>query len=184
MLCMIPQSLSSRAKRAHRHGRHGPPVPTSAMTRVMTCSTWVAQEECAHGRHGTEMPVGLQVARALGVESLSHEQVFSQIMNQISIIQLCHVFILVVLAGPQDLVERGQARREAEGGGFVGRVGWQDLSNATCLVQALFVVCVVHNVRDHHNLLHSSQLLGKTCFRQAVLDKWFPLDPVERGQAR
>ena len=54
---------------------------------------------------------------------------------------------------------------------------WRCLSNATsCLSNAAsFVLCVVRHVEDHHNLLHDSPLLKKTCVGQVVLDKWFPL---------
>ena len=38
-----------------------------------------------------------------------------------------------------------------------------------------FVSCVLRRVEDHHTLLHCSPRLKKTCVRQVVLDKWFPL---------
>ena len=44
------------------------------------------------------------------------------------------------------------------------------LSNA-----ASFVLRVVYSVKDHHGLLRDSPLLKKTCIRQVVSDKWFPL---------
>ena len=47
---------------------------------------------------------------------------------------------------------------------------WCYLSNA-----ASFVLCVFRRAKDHHNLLHSSPVLKKTCIRRAMLDKWFPL---------
>ena len=54
--------------------------------------------------------------------------------------------------------------------------GWHYLSNATCLIRPqLFSLCIVYSVRDHHNLLHDSPRLKKTCTRQVVLDKCFPL---------
>ena len=31
------------------------------------------------------------------------------------------------------------------------------------------------SVKDHHNLLHDSPLLKKSCARQVVLDEWLPL---------
>ena len=40
---------------------------------------------------------------------------------------------------------------------------------------ASFVVCAVYGVKDHHDLQIYSPLLKKTCVRQVVLDKWFPL---------
>ena len=54
-------------------------------------------------------------------------------------------------------------------------LGWQYLSNATCLMRPQFALCVFRRVKDHHNLLHYSPPLKKTCVRQAVLDKRFPL---------
>ena len=53
--------------------------------------------------------------------------------------------------------------------------GWHYLSNATCQIQASFVVCVFRRVNDHHNLLHASPLSKKTCVGRVVLDKWSPL---------
>ena len=53
--------------------------------------------------------------------------------------------------------------------------GWSCLSNATCLIQASLALCVFRRVKGHHNLLHDSSRLKKTCFRQVVLDKSFPL---------
>ena len=44
------------------------------------------------------------------------------------------------------------------------------LSNA-----ASFVLCAAHRVKDHRKLLHCSPRLKKTCVRQVVLDKRFPL---------
>ena len=56
--------------------------------------------------------------------------------------------------------------------------GWHYLSNTTCLIQASFVlrrfICY-SRVNDRHNLPIDSSLLKKTCVRQVVLDKWFPL---------
>ena len=40
---------------------------------------------------------------------------------------------------------------------------------------ASFVVCVACRVKDHQHSLHYSPSLKKTCVRQVVLDKWFPL---------
>ena len=61
--------------------------------------------------------------------------------------------------------------------GFRARAlfGWHYLSNATCpirphLFYALFIVA-----RITIFMLDYSPLLKKTCFRQVVLDKWFPL---------
>ena len=47
--------------------------------------------------------------------------------------------------------------------------GWHYLSNATCLTQASFVACVVCRVKDHHDLLHYSQLLKSTCVRHIYI---------------
>ena len=61
------------------------------------------------------------------------------------------------------------------------RIGWHSLSNATCLIQASFVLRALRRVKDHHTVLHDSPLLKKTCVRQTVLDKWFPLKGPECG---
>ena len=53
--------------------------------------------------------------------------------------------------------------------------GWHYLSNATCLIRR-HLFCVFRSAKDHHNLLHDSQLFKKTCVRQVVLDRWFPLN--------
>ena len=47
---------------------------------------------------------------------------------------------------------------------------WRCLSNV-----ASFVLCAVYSVKDHHTLPSYLSLLKRTCFRQVVLDKWFPL---------
>ena len=44
---------------------------------------------------------------------------------------------------------------------------------------ASFVLCVVRCVKDHYKLLDDCQLLKKSCVRQVVLRKWFPLNPAE-----
>ena len=54
-------------------------------------------------------------------------------------------------------------------------IGWQYLSNATCLIQASFVVSVFCRVKEHHNVPHSSARFKNTCVGQVVSDKWFPL---------
>ena len=54
-------------------------------------------------------------------------------------------------------------------------LGWHYLSNATCLIQESFLLCVLRRVKDHHMMLQYSLFLKNTCFRQVVLDKWFPL---------
>ena len=61
------------------------------------------------------------------------------------------------------------------GGGDVCSDGWHYLSNATWSNAASFVICVFPRFKDHHNLLHYSPRLKKTCVRQVLLDKWFPL---------
>ena len=59
-------------------------------------------------------------------------------------------------------------------------LGWHYLSNATCLMQASFVVGAIYSVsvEDQHKLHTYSPLLKKTCVRQVVLDKWFPLKHI------
>ena len=64
---------------------------------------------------------------------------------------------------------------DASHGRVAAGFGWHYLSNATLSNAASFVLCVFRRVKDHHNLLHSSPLWEKTCVRQVVLDKWFPL---------
>ena len=54
-------------------------------------------------------------------------------------------------------------------------LGRHYLSNATCLMQASIGLCVLRRVKDHHNSPSYSPILKKTCVRQAVLNKWFPL---------
>ena len=61
-------------------------------------------------------------------------------------------------------------RRRGRGSPWAALLVERYLSNA-----ALFVLCVLRSVRDHHNLLHYSPRLKKTCVRQVVLDKCFPL---------
>ena len=69
-----------------------------------------------------------------------------------------------------------RARRE--------RLGWHYLSHATCLIRPhlFYALCIV-SVKDHRNLPNDSPLLKKTCGRQAVLDKRFPLSAVYGGRA-
>ena len=40
----------------------------------------------------------------------------------------------------------------------------------------------VSRVQEHHNLRRHSPLLMKTCVRQVVLDKWFPLTVLEAAR--
>ena len=49
-------------------------------------------------------------------------------------------------------------------------LGWHCLSQATCLIRPR-LFCVFRRVKDHHNSLHYSPRLKKTCVRQVVLDK-------------
>ena len=50
------------------------------------------------------------------------------------------------------------------------------LGGSTCLMHtASFVLRAVYSVKDHLNLTKYSPLLKKTCVRQVVSDKWFPL---------
>ena len=61
------------------------------------------------------------------------------------------------------------------------RLGRHHLSHAACLTQASFVWCVAYSVKDHHHHLPNySRLVKKSCVRQVVLDKWFPLSDVTR----
>ena len=53
-------------------------------------------------------------------------------------------------------------------------LGWHFLPNATCLLRPHLSYAL--SAKDHHDLLHSSLLLKRTCVRQVVLDKWFPLN--------
>ena len=62
-------------------------------------------------------------------------------------------------------------------------LGWHYLSNATCMIQASFVLCVCFRVKGHHHLLHGSPLLKKSWVRQVALDKWFPLTTATAAQA-
>ena len=52
---------------------------------------------------------------------------------------------------------------------------WHYLPNATCLTRPHLCHCVFRRVKDHHNFPNGSSLLKKTCVRQAMLGKWFPL---------
>ena len=60
-------------------------------------------------------------------------------------------------------------------------LGWHYLSNATCLLIRPRLFCVFRRVKDHRNLLHCSPCLKKTCVRQVVLDKRFPLKTAWRS---
>ena len=58
--------------------------------------------------------------------------------------------------------------------------GWHYWSKATCLISmASFVLCVVRHVKDHHDVIHYSIILKKSCVRRVVLQKWFPLPSVK-----
>ena len=59
---------------------------------------------------------------------------------------LCYVHVLADLVG---------------GGGVPTTSGRRCLSNATCLIQASFVSCVLRRVKDRHNLLRDSPALDK-----------------------
>ena len=48
------------------------------------------------------------------------------------------------------------------------------MSDATCLLRPRLFYAF-RGVKDHRVVLHDSPLLKKTCVRQAVVDKWFPL---------
>ena len=49
--------------------------------------------------------------------------------------------------------------------------------NATCLIRYK-LCCVFRRVKDHHKFAIISVCLKKTCVRQVVLDKRFPLNAV------
>ena len=70
-------------------------------------------------------------------------------------------------------------RRPGEWPPNFGRRDQRYLSNT-----ASFVVCAVSGVNDHHNLQNYSPLLKKTCVRQVVLDKWFPLRTLKPSSRR
>ena len=57
------------------------------------------------------------------------------------------------------------------GGGGVGLCGPNTTASFVC-------VCAVYSVKDQHNLPNCLPLLRKTCVRQVVLDKWFPLNSI------
>ena len=88
--------------------------------------------------------------------------------------------------------KRGEGRGEARakrgapcGSGSRGAAAWEAVLVQCYLSNtASFVLCAVYSVKDHHNLPNYSPLLTKTCIRQVVLDKWFPLAlPQARPQA-
>ena len=66
------------------------------------------------------------------------------------------------------------------------RIGWHSLSNATCLIRPHLLYALLTVSRITIICLQSiSQSLKKTCGRQVVLDKWFPLiDERSFGCAR
>ena len=53
--------------------------------------------------------------------------------------------------------------------------GWRYLSNAACLIRPRLLCAYLRRVEDHDTLLHYFSRLKKTCVRQVVLDKSFPL---------
>ena len=62
--------------------------------------------------------------------------------------------------------QRGESPRDI----WVALLFWSYLSNA-----ASFVLCVVHSIKDRHNLLYYSTCLKKTCIWQGVSGKVSPL---------
>ena len=61
-----------------------------------------------------------------------------------------------------------------------------ELGGTTCLTLLVYcgLVCFIfacRRVKNHHNLLHHSPSLKKTCVRQVVLGKWFPLNEASRN---
>ena len=61
-------------------------------------------------------------------------------------------------------------------------LGWHyTCLNATCLIQASFVLRVFRSAQDHNHsnyLLYKLQGLKNTCFKQVVLDKWVPPEMI------
>ena len=59
------------------------------------------------------------------------------------------------------------------------------MSNATCLIRPHLFYVYVCRVKEHHNVLHYAPLLKKTCVRQVVSDKLFPLNVPnsDRGES-
>ena len=53
-------------------------------------------------------------------------------------------------------------------------IGWHYLSNATCLMPASFVLCVLGRVKAHNNSNMCWPLLKKPCVRQVALDQYLP----------
>ena len=64
----------------------------------------------------------------------------------------------------------GTYRWQIEGCAWVALLDKRYLSNT-----ASFVLWLFRRVKDRHNSLRYSPLLKKSCVRQVVLDKWFPL---------
>ena len=58
-------------------------------------------------------------------------------------------------------------------------LGWRYLSSPTCLICRLVCFVFFRRVKHHHSSLHDSPLWKNACFRQVVLDKWFPLRTIK-----
>ena len=71
------------------------------------------------------------------------------------------------------------SRAPSRGDRWSAVLGWHYLSNATGLIRPhLFSRALLVHQYGQLNLLHDSPLLKKTCVRQVVLDKRFPLENV------
>ena len=84
----------------------------------------------------------------------------------------------------QSLAAQGHVDGHRHGVGLPrrGDLGWHYLSNATCLIRP-HSLCFPARRRSSRNLPHDSPLLKKTCVKQLVLDKWFPLKTARSGWA-
>ena len=78
----------------------------------------------------------------------------------------------------QTMIKRAKQKGAISIDNLAAYLGRHYLSNATCLMQPRCLLCAVYTVKDHCDLPYCSPLLKKTCVRQVVLDKWFPLDTL------
>ena len=70
---------------------------------------------------------------------------------------MCCCFIVVYASGAAlTLLGVAVAARQSP---HQPTIGWQYLPNATCLIQASFVLCAFRRVKGRLNLLHDSPLL-------------------------
>ena len=59
------------------------------------------------------------------------------------------------------------------------QLGWHYLSKATCLIRPRSLVMRASSCQGYHNCYIRRHFCRKTCVRQVVLDKWFPLSNGE-----